>query len=191
MRNSPAAAAELAADGHDACFITRSRHFTGDVGIRDVAFAGDEVWITSTEFSCLATLDAAHNRTALEAAVHRRALAPGDRCHLDGLCVVDDHPRWVTALGVTDRPDGWRACKVDGGVLISVDCGETVVGELDAALAARWRRSLVAAQSRDLGPAVRKPDPRQEPRDVRAPISRARLALAERAGVRRRLRDPG
>jgi allophanate hydrolase subunit 1 len=35
-------------------------------------------------------------------------LAPEDRCHLNGLAIRDGQPAFVTALGVTDSPGGWR-----------------------------------------------------------------------------------
>ena len=40
-----------------------------------------------------------------------RALAAEDRCHLNGLAVVDDEVRYVTALGDTDTAGGWRENK--------------------------------------------------------------------------------
>ena len=46
---------------HDACFVPRRSHYTGDVRIHDVAYAGDELWIVATRFSCLATLDDEHS----------------------------------------------------------------------------------------------------------------------------------
>jgi hypothetical protein len=41
-------------------------------------------------------------------------LTSEDRCHLNGLCVIDDEPRYVTALGETDAPGGWRENKASG-----------------------------------------------------------------------------
>ncbi|HET8592329.1 MAG TPA: DUF4915 domain-containing protein [Solirubrobacterales bacterium] len=36
------------------------------------------------------------------------ALTNEDRCHLNGCCVIDGEPAYVTALGETDAPGGWR-----------------------------------------------------------------------------------
>jgi uncharacterized protein (TIGR03032 family) len=66
------------------------------------------------------------------------ALAPDDRCHLNGLCVVDDEPRFVTALGVADEEDGWRERKLDGGVLIHVPSGEIVTSGMCMPHSPRW-----------------------------------------------------
>ena len=51
-------------------------------------------------------------RPALDAARSSRASAPEDRCHLNGLCVIDDEPRYVTALGETD--DARRLAREQG-----------------------------------------------------------------------------
>ena len=50
-------------------------------------------------------------------------IVPEDRCHLNGLAMVNGRPRYVTALGETDTPGGWRANKSSGGVVIDVDSG--------------------------------------------------------------------
>ena len=62
---------------HDACFLTRSSHFTGEIQAHELAWAGDELWLVNTAFSCLCTLDEpAQLRAALAAAVHH---GPGGR----------------------------------------------------------------------------------------------------------------
>jgi uncharacterized protein (TIGR03032 family) len=45
---------------------------------------------------------------------------PEDRCHLNGLGMVAGQPRWLTALGEYDSPQGWRANKRDGGIVLDM-----------------------------------------------------------------------
>jgi uncharacterized protein (TIGR03032 family) len=66
------------------------------------------------------------------------ALAPEDRCHLNGLCVVEGRPAFVTALGTTDTPGGWRADKKGGGVVLEVASGEAVARGLSMPHSPRW-----------------------------------------------------
>ena len=40
---------------HDACFLPRRSHTTGDVQIHEMAWVGEELWFVNTAFSCLAT----------------------------------------------------------------------------------------------------------------------------------------
>ncbi|MFC6041830.1 TIGR03032 family protein [Nocardioides hankookensis] len=127
-------------DRHDACFVPRSVSYTGDIRVHDVAWAGDELWMVATRFSCLATLDGQHSFVPRWKPPFVSAIAAEDRCHLNGMAVVDDRVRYVTALGVSDEPQGWRDHKADGGVIIDVDSGEVVVSGLSMPHSPRWHR---------------------------------------------------
>ncbi len=130
-RNLPDAAARVDPPGtHDACYLPRNRHYTGDIAIHELAFAGGELWIVATSFSCLATLDAEHSFVPRWAPPFISELAPEDRCHLNGLCVVDDAVRFVTALGTSNEAGGWREDKTGGGVIMDVPSGEIVASGL-------------------------------------------------------------
>src|SRR5262249_36868507 len=68
------------------------------------------------------------------------ALAPEDRCHLNGLGLVDGQVRYVTALGETDEARGWRANKKDGGILLEVPSGEILLRGLSMPHSPRWHQ---------------------------------------------------
>jgi uncharacterized protein (TIGR03032 family) len=111
---------------HDACYLTRSSHFTGEIQARELAWAGDELWLVNTAFGCLCTLDSQHSFVPRWRPPFLTTLAADDRCHLNGLAVADGEPKYVTALAETDTPQGWRANKVHSGCLIDVASGQTV-----------------------------------------------------------------
>ncbi|MGO9464922.1 MAG: TIGR03032 family protein [Isosphaeraceae bacterium] len=137
--NVPAAAAKLEPAGrHDACFLPRSCHVTGNIQGHEMAWAGEELWLVNTRFSCLCTLDQSHSFVARWRPPFVSALAPEDRCHLNGLAIVDGRPRYATALGATDGPGGWRADKARGGVLIDVATGETIARGRSMPHSPRW-----------------------------------------------------
>jgi uncharacterized protein (TIGR03032 family) len=138
-RNFPAVAAKVEPQGkHDACFLPRNKHFTGDIRIHEIEFAQGELWLVATNFSCLATLDAEHSFVPRWKPPFISQLSAEDRCHLNGLCVIDDEPRYVTALGETDVAGGWRENKASGGVLIDIESGETVLRGLSMPHSPRW-----------------------------------------------------
>lgn len=127
LRDAPDIAAKLAPEGqYDACFLARASHFTGDVQAHESAGIGKEFWIVNTLFSCLAALHPRYSFAPRWRPSFVSALRPEDRCHLNGLAVVDGQPRYVTALAETDTPAGWRAVKRDGGCLIEVPSGRLV-----------------------------------------------------------------
>ena len=138
-RNFPAVAPKVEPKGkHDACFLPRNKHFTGDIRIHEVAFAQGELWLVATNFSCLATLDAEHSFIPRWKPPFISQLTSEDRCQLNGLCVIDDEPRYVTALGETDEPGGWRENKASGGILMDVETGEIVLSGLSMPHSPRW-----------------------------------------------------
>jgi uncharacterized protein (TIGR03032 family) len=148
--NIPAVSAKLAPEGkHDACFLPRSGHVTGEVFIHEMAWVsataagkeeggGDELCFVNTRFSCLCTLNREHSFVPRWRPPFVTALAPEDRCHLNGLGLVDGRVRYVTALGETDMPGGWRSNKKNGGILMEVPSGEILIRGLSMPHSPRW-----------------------------------------------------
>lgn len=126
------------ANTHDACFVARSSHTTGNIAVHEMAFAGEELWIVNTRFSCLATLAADSSFVPRWRPKFVTGLSIEDRCHLNGLGVRDGYVRYVTALGATDTVSGWRENKARGGVLIDVQSGETIAAGLSMPHSPRW-----------------------------------------------------
>ena len=136
----PAVTAKLEPPGrHDACFLPRSSHVTGNIQIHEMAWgAGNELWVVNTRFSCLCTLDGSASFAPRWRPPFVTALEPTDRCHLNGLGMVDGRPRYVTALGETDEPAGWRANKARGGIVMDVASGEVITRGLSMPHSPRW-----------------------------------------------------
>ncbi len=127
LRGAPDLAPRVEPAGrHDACFLTRTSHFTGEVQAHELAWAGDDLWLVNTAFGCLCTLDGKHSFVPRWRPPFLTALSPDDRCHLNGLAVQDGAPRYVTAFAETDTPRGWRETKATSGCLIDVPSGRTV-----------------------------------------------------------------
>jgi uncharacterized protein (TIGR03032 family) len=139
LRNAPDIAPRIEPAGqHDACFLPRSSHVTGDIGVHELAWVGEELWIVNTRFSCLCTLHSDYSFVPRWRPPFITALAAEDRCHLNGLAIVDGTPRYVTALGTTDARDGWRAEKSHGGCVIDVPSGEVMSRGLSMPHSPRW-----------------------------------------------------
>src|SRR5205085_7909096 len=86
----------------------------------------------------LATLDRANSFVPRWRPPFVTAWAAEDRCHLNGMALVDGRPAYVTALGRTDTPRGWRENKRNGGVLLTVPGGEVVAERLSMPHSPRW-----------------------------------------------------
>ncbi len=139
FQNQPELGRRLDPPGrHDGCFVIRNRHATGDIRVHDLAWAEDGLWIVNTRFSCLATLDGEHSFVPRWRPPFVRALAPEDRCHLNGLAVVDGVPRFASVLGISDEPNGWRENKATGGAIFDVPSSEVVAVGLSMPHSPRW-----------------------------------------------------
>ena len=139
LRNAPDIASHVEPAGtHDACFLPRSSNVTGDIGVHEIARAGEDLWLVSTRFSCLCALDPDYSFVPRWRPPFITALAAEDRCHLNGMAIVDGRPGFVTALGTTDTRDGWRANKSHGGCILDVASGEFVTRGLSMPHSPRW-----------------------------------------------------
>jgi uncharacterized protein (TIGR03032 family) len=145
LRNAPDIAPRLEPAGqHDACYLPRSCHVTGDIGVHELAWAGDELWIVNTRFSCLCTLDPDYSFVPRWRPPFISALAAEDRCHLNGLALAPRetgqiaNPSYVTALGATDTAGSWRQTKASGGCVVDVPSGEVVARGLCMPHSPRW-----------------------------------------------------
>lgn len=137
----PAVAPKLEPKGkHDVALLPRTAHATGDVQIHEMAWIDGEVWFVNTLFSCLCTRSAVYSFQPQWRPWFISQLAPQDRCHLNGLCVIDGKVRYVTALGETDEAAGWRKNKRDGGILIDVARQAIVARGLSMPHSPRWYR---------------------------------------------------
>jgi uncharacterized protein (TIGR03032 family) len=129
LRNAPDIAPRVEPPGvHDACYLPRSAHVTGDIGVHEMAWGGDGgrfckpsaereedhdgrfakpsceqvLWIVNTRFSCLCTLDPDYSFVPRWRPPFITALVAEDRCHLNGLAMArDDEGRYAKPSYVT------------------------------------------------------------------------------------------
>jgi uncharacterized protein (TIGR03032 family) len=115
----------------DACYVPREIFVTGEVDIHDIGQLADgRAVFVNTLYNCLATPSARHSFTPLWKPPFISKIIKEDRCHLNGLAMEDGVPRYVTAVSKSDTIDGWRDRRVDGGIVIDVLSGATVIGGL-------------------------------------------------------------
>ncbi len=117
---------------YDAMFVPRSIYFCGETAVHDLVWIDDELIGVNTSFSCLCRFSHDYSFVPFWTPSFIDALVPEDRCHLNGLAVVDGVPRYVTALGDSNSEEGWREKKLDGGVLMEVETGEILLRNLPA-----------------------------------------------------------
>ena len=111
---------------HDACYTPRYSIITGDIRVHELAWVGDQLWAVNTRFSCLCTLDPDYSFVPQWRPPFITEIAEGDRCHLNGLALVNGQPKYATVFAQTNGPQGWRSHKVDGGCILEIPTGEVI-----------------------------------------------------------------
>ncbi len=115
---------------YDSLFAPRAVYFSGEVDIHDMAWVEETLWAVNTRFSCLCHIDHNYSFAPQWQPPFVTDLTDEDRCHLNGLAMVDGQPRYVTALGESNTPKGWRERKTSGGILMHVPTGEILLRDL-------------------------------------------------------------
>lgn len=118
---------ELHAGQYDTLFLPHIIYHTGDMNIHDIAFSGHDIWMVNTRFSCLSKLTDQCNFQPQWHPPFVTKLVPEDRCHLNGLAMLDGKPKYVTAHGDTNVGGAWKPGRANGGVLLDVETGQTVM----------------------------------------------------------------
>lgn len=127
--------------GHDRLYVPRVAYTTGDLDAHDVAVTAEgELIFVNTKFSCLATVSHSASFKPAWQPPFITKLAPEDRCHLNGLALVEGHPKYVTVVSTSDVLEGWRSKRIDGGAVLDVDTGECVATGLSMPHSPRWHR---------------------------------------------------
>jgi uncharacterized protein (TIGR03032 family) len=128
LRSAPDIAPQLDPPGrHDHCFVPRAAHVTGDFRSHEIGLIDGKPWIINTRFSCLCTIDDDdYCFVPRWRPPFVDQLAAEDRCHLNGMALRDGRIAYLTALGESNEPQGWRENKVTGGIVIDYDSGETI-----------------------------------------------------------------
>lgn len=142
----PAVARTLTSIGNfDAAYLPRINYHTGDVQIHEMAWlppesdrAEPELLFVNTRFSCLCRRESPYSFVPVWRPKFISAIAPEDRCHLNGVGIRDNCPRYATALGATDNAGGWRENKKNGGILIDIQANEILARGLSMPHSPRW-----------------------------------------------------
>lgn len=130
---------ELLRGMYDKCYVPRVAHVTGELDIHELGIRADgSVVFVNTKYSCLAELSPTHSFKPIWKPKFISRLAPEDRCHLNGMAMVDGRPKYVTAVCKSDVVDGWREHRHDGGIVIDVDTDEIVCTGLSMPHSPRW-----------------------------------------------------
>ncbi|MCD4791704.1 MAG: TIGR03032 family protein [Bacteroidales bacterium] len=114
----------------DSLYLPRATYYCGLTDLHDLSFGKGGLWAVNTRFSCISSFDINYSFIPRWKPSFITELAPQDRCHLNGMAMIDKTPAFVTALSKTNTAEGWRDNITKDGVLIKVPSGEIILDNL-------------------------------------------------------------
>ncbi|OGQ96338.1 MAG: TIGR03032 family protein [Deltaproteobacteria bacterium RIFOXYD12_FULL_57_12] len=118
-------------DGWDKIFLPRHCHVTGAVDVHDLHYDRNGRLVAAvTQYNCLAYLEDKGCFSPMWRPPFIDALVAEDRCHLNGFCLEDGVPAYVTVTGASNVRAGWRELRADGGMVIDARTNETIISGL-------------------------------------------------------------
>jgi uncharacterized protein (TIGR03032 family) len=115
---------------YDAFYVPRITYHTGDVDIHDLLWGNEKLFAVNTLFSCIVTFDDTYNFTPYWIPPFITKLVSEDRCHLNGMIMIDGEPRYATCFSKSDTFQGWRENVTSGGLLFNIKENKIVAENL-------------------------------------------------------------
>ncbi|MEQ8582279.1 MAG: TIGR03032 family protein [Marinoscillum sp.] len=115
---------------YDALYVPRVSYNTGTLDIHDLSWAKEKLIAVNTLFCCLMENSDEFSFTPIWKPHFISELMPEDRCHLNGMALKNEQPKYVTALGATNTPRGWKDGMLTSGILMDVDSNEIIGNNL-------------------------------------------------------------
>lgn len=130
---------QLANKAHDKLYVPRNLQTMGAIDFHEVGIRKNgKVVVVNTLYSCLCEPSLTHSFKPIWKPDFISKLAPEDRCHLNGLAMVDGEPKYVSAICRSDVIDGWRDRRHDGGIIIDIETNEIIAEGLSMPHSPRW-----------------------------------------------------
>ena len=125
---------------YDAIYVPIEGRTVGEVDIHDIHIRPDAppLFVVS-RFNCVATLDENNSFAPVWMPKFVDAVVAEDRCHLNGMAIDGDKPRFATCVAPTNVGGIWREHRHDGGVVIDVASDEFVAEGLSMPHSPRLR----------------------------------------------------
>lgn len=118
---------QIANSKHDKVYVPRNFQTTGAVDLHEIGVTSEgKVVFINTKYSCLCELSLKHSFKPIWKPSFISQIVPEDRCHLNGLAMLDGKPKYASAVCRSDVVDGWRDRRHDGGIIIDIDTDEIV-----------------------------------------------------------------
>lgn len=115
---------------YDAMFMPRATYYTGHVDVHDLHYGKRGLYAVNTSFSCLCLINDDYSFEPIWKPGFITEYASEDRCHLNGLAMDGDEPKYISGLGRSNIAQGWRENITNGGIVMDIESGELVMDKV-------------------------------------------------------------
>lgn len=123
---------------YDALYMPRATYYTGQIDIHDLEWTQNGLMGVNTSFSCLIQVDTDYSFKPVWKPPFIDELVSEDRCHLNGMAIIDGRPKYVTAFGTGNSFQNWREEITKNGILMDTENNEIILDKLPMPHSPRW-----------------------------------------------------
>ena len=111
-------------------YLPQTKYHTGLVDTHEIAWTKDGLLSTNTLFSCISKMSDHYHFEATWKPPFISDIVPEDRCHLNGMTLLNGQPKYVTMFASTDQNKGWRSLEYDNGLIMDVETSQVLLDKL-------------------------------------------------------------
>ena len=116
---------------YDALYMPRITYHTGAVDIHDLSFGSNgDIYAVNTLFSSIIKLDENYSFTPVWTPPQIDKITSEDRCHLNGMAMLNGKPKYATAFNNGNTPQSWRDNITSSGVIYDIEKNEIICSGL-------------------------------------------------------------
>ncbi len=116
---------------YDGLYMPRLTYHTGPLDIHDLHFGKDQrLFAVNTLFSTVVELTQDYNFTPYWTPSFITELVSEDRCHLNGMAMMNGLPKYCTAFNTGNSHQSWRENVTTSGVVFDVESSEVISNNL-------------------------------------------------------------
>jgi uncharacterized protein (TIGR03032 family) len=115
---------------YDALYIPRTTYHIGQLDIHDLSWGENGLYAVNTLFSCIISLGDDYNFTPFWIPPFIKGLKSEDKCHLNGMVMVNGRPKYATAFNRGNTRQSWREGVTTDGVLMDTETSEIIAENL-------------------------------------------------------------
>ena len=130
FRNSPELARHYprSPGKYDAMFLPRVTYHTGPLDIHDLSIGrGGTIYAVNTLFSCISIINDQYSFETFWMPPFVDKLASEDRCHLNGMAMINGEPAYASMFSEGNAPRSWAETLANSGAIYHIPSKEPVV----------------------------------------------------------------